>query len=535
MVSARRSVDESTSRLVYEESSRRRVVRAIAFAALLATAWGATANELRVEPRTLQTSDLVTITVSAEGPFADTDAIDIPVQNLTILGAPSVSSQFQWINGETRRSKTFRYRARPGAPGPAMVGPIVLTSGDGQRDTLPPVALQIVPDRAAGSNDPAAVLRELLAAGRDPLFVVAEADKTEVYVGEPLIVTWWLYNASVVQEWQVASVPRLEEFWTEERPRVDSTERVYVGDISMQRLPVRRAVLIPLQSGTQTIAGMTIDATVMRRTRSGPFAIFEGELSAVNYTSAPLTVHVKPIPPGPPVDATGDLAIQCDRAVQQNGGPVVVRVTVGGNGNLRAATAPHFDGQLPGTLRIEGGEVSVSRDDPFSMTRRWRYLIFPSSPGMLEIPPLVMSVFDPRTATRKELRCAASLVEATVAQPPAATAPKTYALPARSRVWPWVTAALLVLLAALIAVPRIRRDLRLRRAAREIVRDATAQEIRTRLEQRVTIDLNEPTERGDAWRALVSLLAAVERDRDLAVDSASELERRVRDVLAASR
>jgi hypothetical protein len=54
------------------------------------------------------------------------------------------------------------------------------------------------------------------------------------------------------------------------------------------------------------------------------------------------------------------------------------------------------------------------------------------------------------------------------------------------------------------------------------------------MEQRVKIPLNEASDRGDAWRALRSLLDAAERERDVAVDAGDELSRRVRDVLRHS-
>jgi len=44
------------------------------------------------------------------------------------------------------------------------------------------------------------ILHELLATNRDPIFVVAEADKRSVFAGEQVIVTWTLYNAANVQQ-----------------------------------------------------------------------------------------------------------------------------------------------------------------------------------------------------------------------------------------------------------------------------------------------------------------------------------------------
>jgi hypothetical protein len=508
------------------------VVRRLFFLFFCALALRAGANELIVDHRRLQLNDLLTITLSVEGVFASADEMNIPLSNLAIVGEPSVSSEFAWPNGPVTRRKVFRYRARALAPGPARVGPLVLEA-DGQRETLPAITIEVLPDRASGSNDAEVVLREMLAADRDPLFVIAEMDKRTAYVGEPVTVTWWLYNAAVVQQWQIVAVPKLVEFWAEELSRNETPERVYVGDVMVQRLPIRRVVLFPLQSGPLRIGGMSVQASVLRRSRRGPFAMFEGDLTETTFTSAPLDLAVRAIPPGPAVDAIGDLTLRCDPPLQKNGGPVVMRVTLSGLGNLRAARPPRFEGAIAGRMQMEGGEVSVARDEgSFAMSRQWRYLLFPEQSGMFEVPPLSMRIFDPAAGTRRDLRCATSFVNAvaaTVAEAPLpAVKPSARPLP-----WPWIAAALVLLLAALFTLPRLRRELSLRSEVRRIVHDGSPAEIRARIEARVPIDLREGSERGDAMRALRSLLDAAERDRDIAVDSEREIERRVREVLEA--
>ena len=516
------------------------MVRSLLGACLLALiAIPIAANELIVDHRRLPAGGLLTITITLEGEFATLNDVNVPLANLAIAGDPSVSSEFAWINGEVTRRKVFRYRARPLAPGPARVGPLVLNASDGQRETLPAIAIEILPDTVSGSNDPETVLRELLAAARDPLFVIAEVDKTSAYAGEPVTVTWWLYNAAVVQQWQVMTVPKLPEFWSEELTRNESPERVYLGDLMVQRLPVRRVVLFPLQSGPAQIGGLTVHASILRRSRRGPFAMFEGDLTETTFTSTPVAIDVKPLPPGPPVDAVGDLTLDCVSPLQENAGPVVMRVRLSGVGNLRAANPPRFEKAVAGTVQIEGGEVSVVRDEgAFAMSRQWRYLILPSQSGTLEVPPLSLRVFDARTEQRRELSCGPAFVNAVMtASPGAPSTPATpLAQPARWSVASGTFAAVLTLvLAVWLAVPRVRRELELRRAVRAIVRDATPAEIRARVEARVPATLRESSERGDAWRALHSLLDAVERDRDIAVDSNREIARRVRDVLESSR
>lgn len=482
-------------------------------------------------------NDLAVITVSLTGSFAANDYVDIPLQNLAFVGDPSVASEFAWINGEVVRRKVFRYRVRPIAPGPAVIGPVELRAEDGQVDRLNAVAVEVRPDRAGASNDPEVVLRELLATQRDPFFVVAVADKQSVYVGEPVVITWLMYNAAAVQQWSVVNVPKLSDFWTEELARTETPEREYVGDSMVQKLPVRRAALYPLRSGHLRIEGLTVEGAIMRRVRSGPFSMFDGELVETAFTSAPVELDVKPIPEGPAVDAVGDLTLTCDTPAQKGSGPVVLRVALSGLGNLRAAEPPRFERGVAGTLQVEGGAVTVSRDDPAAqMTRRWEYLVFPSQTGTLEIPALTMQIFDPKLGARRELRCAATFfpVVATPVPESAAEPPPSSEMQ-REIPWPWVAGGAALLLALLIGAPRVLRERALRREARAIVRDATPAEIRARMEQRVKIPLDEPSDRGDAWRALRSLLDAAERERDIAAGADAELVRRVRDVLATIR
>src|SRR4029077_20475107 len=115
---------------------------------------------------------------------------------------------------------------------------------DGVVERLDAVTIQVVPAVVVGSNDPLTTLHEMIAAQRDPLFVVAEVDKSEAFVGEEIVVTWTMYNATTVQRYGVRDVPRLEDFWTEEIPIQKAEPQQYLlGGMPVQRVPVRRAAL----------------------------------------------------------------------------------------------------------------------------------------------------------------------------------------------------------------------------------------------------------------------------------------------------
>ena len=373
---------------------------------LLFIALPLSANELQVDKRTLSIDDALTITLTLTDAFASADNVQLPLQNLVLDGSPSVSSEFSWVNGQSSRRKVLRYVAHPRGSGAALVGPVTLRGGDGQVETLAPISIQVLPDLAAGSNDPQRILHELLATGRDPIFIVVDADKTSVFAGEQVIVTWTIYNATNVQQHGIGQIPKLADFWVEELDaRNETAQQVFIGGLAMQKLVIRRVALFPLRSGILTVDPISLEAQIMKRTSLGnPFGLFEGSVVDVHRRSSPLTIEARPLPPGPPVAAVGDISLQCSTPIQKNGGPVSMDVVMTGAANLRAVPPPAFARSVDGSVQITEGGVSVKRRGEVVMTRRWRFLIFPATSGMFVIPPLTTAILTP-AGVRRELRC----------------------------------------------------------------------------------------------------------------------------------
>ena len=100
------------------------------------------ANDLSVDKRTILIDESVTITVTLENEFASLDTIRVPIENLAFNGLPSVSSEYQWINGASSRRKIFTYSAHPIGSGTATIGPVTLHGFGGQVETLAPITIQ---------------------------------------------------------------------------------------------------------------------------------------------------------------------------------------------------------------------------------------------------------------------------------------------------------------------------------------------------------------------------------------------------------
>jgi hypothetical protein len=499
------------------------------------------ANELTVDHHTLTLTDSLTITVTLTDDFAKLNSVQLPLQNLVIDGGPSTSSEFQWINGQTFRRKILRWSAHARGAGAALVGPVSLRSPDGQLDTLAPVSIQVLPDAAAGSNDPAKIMRELIATGRDPVFIVAEADRPAVFAGEEVVVTWTMFSATTVQQWGIGDLPPLADFWSEELDvRSEQPQQMVVGGQIAQKLVIRRVALFPLHSGRLTIAPMAINAAVLRRVNTfDPFGMFEGTMIEVRARSAPVSIDVRTLPPGPPVDIVGDVDLNCFAPVQANGGPVSLDVVMAGRANLRGAKPPRFAQPLEGSMQIADRPLSVQRTrDEARMARRWRYLIFPTSSGAMVVPPLTATALT-SAGMRRELRCEQRVLMVKAAEPPRAAPPAPAAKTAEAarRALPWAGVAALALMALAVGVPPLERGRRARRESRALLRDTPA-ETRAAVEAWLVehgIDpaslLREPSDRGDAWRALRSLLDAVEHER--IETGPSELRRRLRELVGS--
>jgi len=509
-------------------------------ALLLLLATVATASELTVDKRTVALDDTITITLSLDDAFAGFDVPAIPMRNLKVDGQPSVASSFQWINGQSSRQKIVRYAAHPLGAGEAIVGPLVLRAGS-QVETLPAIALQVIPDRTTQLTDPAAILRDLIESGRDPIFIVVDADRPRAFAGEEVVVTWTLYNATTVQQYSMVDIPKLDDFWTEEL-RVSENEPVAtrLGGIAAQKLVMRRAALFPLRSGMLTVPPMTVAAAVLRRTQTpNVFGEFEGTVTEVRRRSPAVTIESRPIPPGPPVDVVGDVDMQCSTPLQKNGGPVVIEVAVKGRANLRGVEAPKFAQPIDGTLQVGDARLAVDGSNgDATMTRTWRYLLFPSRSGFMTIPPLVLRTLT-SAGERRDVRCEQRLVEVTRATPeppPPATTPRTFVASVR-RAWiPATVAALLVIVLAIVA-PRIRSTRGTSRDVCNILHTADADinaSVETWLRERgiePAALLLESSDRGDAYRALRSLVDGMRHER--IETSEGELRQRVRDLVIA--
>jgi hypothetical protein len=259
------------------------------------------------------------------------------------------------------------------------------------------------------------------------LWLRLRLDRKEAFVGEQVTATLELVSPVRMVGWDAFRPPALEGFWSEDLgARVhDRVERM--GGAPVRVYTLRKLALFPARAGTLTVEPAELDFRVQigSRDRSG----LVPELRSARRSSRPVSLAVKPLPPGaPPGFEPGNvgewtLLREAPEGIRPAGEPVVVRLVARGSGNLRALSLPGvpaaqglqvFDPAVRDAVRPRGGRLGGTRtvETPVALQRE----------GAVVLPAVEWSFFDPRSGRYRTERLPELRLEAGPA-PPAPPAP----------------------------------------------------------------------------------------------------------------
>jgi hypothetical protein len=516
-----------------------------AAALLFLVAATARASEIQVPSTRVRVDEPFRIAVALEGEEASVDDVDLPLTNLEIDSGPSVSSQYQWMNGVASRKKTFTWLVHALAPGTAAAGPVVIRH-DGGTTTLPAVSVEAVPDVAITTTDPSELLTAYAAAGREQVGLVAEVSNPQPFAGQQTIVTWYLYTAESLRDVRVASPPQLTGFWTEELPVLNEDGELVMlaGEVAARKIPIRRVALFPLASGSVAVPPLEVAIEILQRidNLSGRFGMFEARVAEIRRKSQPLSLTVRPAPSGEGL-AVGRFSISCTPPKVPQQGPVSFEVTVTGDGNLRASGAPQLASRVDAEVSIQDVKTEVERSPAGARLRRtWRFLIHPHRSGSLTVPPVLFRFVDPSKNAVGEIRCGGVTVDVRQASLPSTGIGQSRRSTdsADRRDLMAIVAGVGLLALTVFLFTGVIRSRNRRQVARSLVAE-TARETRHRLDEWFAVRNIDPLRFADGsaaaeeFRAVMVLLEVHDRERTLEPETAAELSRRLERLVRACR
>ncbi len=333
---------------------------------------------------------------------------DMP--DFKIVAGPNIGTQFQWINGRTRSSKSFTYVLIPKKEGQFTIATVEVRAGEKIYRTEP---VQIRVTSAPRNSSPQGqrpvrpldpfegeFTRSRSPAG-DAVFVQAKLDRNSAYLGQQITLSYEIFTQVAITGVQLQENPPLSGFWVEdlEVEKNPKGERQMIDGREYSVYTIKKQALFPTAAGKLKIPSSTFAFS------AGTEAGFLGILTRTETLyrrNQELFVEIKPLPKeGRPADfgnAVGsfNLTTSLDNTQAATGEAVALRVKLEGRGNLKMIPDISLP-QIPDFTVYSSKRADNLR--PFEKNqiggnKIWEYILVPKTPGRQTIPPIRFSYFN---------------------------------------------------------------------------------------------------------------------------------------------
>ena len=355
----------------------------------------------------------VTFTLNCDGQnFRSPD-----LSSFNVLSGPNKSSSISIVNNSYTQSISFTFFLQPKAEGNFKIGPASIEV-QGKRINSNIINLTVVKGSPQQGNNQNNNQGNNQASGISDknLFVRAIVNKSSVFEGEALTVTFKIYTNIDVNSYTVSKAPAFNGFWNQdiEIPNPPPTSVEVIDGVRYTTAVIKKAVLFPQHSGVLSNDTMELECIARIRVRNqrmaDPFGMFNdpffsdafGGVQQVkcNAKSISVKVNVKELPgtaPSTYSGAVGSLTFDAslDKTVTKENEPVNLKFKISGNGNLKLATAP--DVSFPEDLETYDpkiGENYKASDAGVNGSKTIEYIIIPRHEGDYEIPAVTFTYFD---------------------------------------------------------------------------------------------------------------------------------------------
>ncbi len=334
------------------------------------------------------------------------------MRDFAILSGPNQSSSMSFVNGNMSQSLSYSFILAAQREGKFTIGPASIVV-NGKTVTSKALTIEVVKNPSANQNQGGQNRNQEQGSNdNSDLFIRANVDKTKVYVGEQLLVTFKIYTKVNIVQNALTKAPVFNGFWSEDiiSPNQQATLKPEVWDgVQYQVAEIKKTILMPQRSGTLEIGEMVMDIVkrIQQRGRSNSFfdQFFGGGYQDVRVTvrSKPLKVEVMPLPSaGKPLDfngAVGDFGIESrlsntNKTLKSNDATNLY-ITISGKGNFKLIDP--FKLKLPPEIETYDAKINDKISTGItgiSGSRTFDYLLIPRHSGSYKIPELHFSYFD---------------------------------------------------------------------------------------------------------------------------------------------
>ncbi len=222
-------------------------------------------------------------------------------------------------------------------------------------------------------------------------FVMPIPEAKSVFVGEPVIVAYYLYTTQEVRSLNLTEEKDFEGYGKSlyEQPQNLSFERVHYRQQSFKRSLLKKMVLYP-HLAKQIQVPQLVGS--IRYLRYG----FQNR----GFRSEPAYIQVKELPPGAPKGYTGavgvfNLSQRLSDQTLKLGEAVVLTIQINGKGNFNQFTAPKY--QSTPAFQVSTPKIKDQLTSGIKGVRLLQYTIIPKVKGEIKLPAFKFSWLDSKT------------------------------------------------------------------------------------------------------------------------------------------
>jgi BatD DUF11 like domain len=354
-------------------------------------------------------------------------------EGFKIVGGPSQSVSYQYINGRKSFEKSYSYFLQPLKKGTVLIksatieingqvyktNPVKITVGNAvaeERDPYDPYGSPYYQQQRQQTPPPSGAM------GKEGVHLVAEISNSNPYLNEPITVVYKIFvsHRSGVGGWREVQNPKYNNFWSQniDIKQLQVQEGKFKGE-NYRYAVLRKTVLYPQKSGKLTIEPLTLDIEV--EVPSGEVDFFGRpimRMGSKKVSAGSKVISVKPLPEaGKPENFSGavgsfDFKVVPSKTSLKAGESFDLKVSVSGKGNLKLFTLPKP--VVPASLEMYDPAHQENVQTPLTgMTGSISdtYTIIPQSKGNYPIQPLSFTYFDLASKTYKTITSKPIVIE----------------------------------------------------------------------------------------------------------------------------
>jgi len=369
-------------------------------------------------PATVAVGDQLQVTFTINGNGTNFHAPSF--NDFNLLMGPNQSTSMQIINGSVSQSISYTYVLQATKEGTFKFGSATIDAG-GKKISSNQVTVTVVKGNAAAKQQQGGASGgqqggDATVAGVKNVFLKATVDKSNVYQGEGIVVTYKLYTKVNLATYTITKLPALNGFWSQDinsaqqQPQFHSEN--YDG-VSYKVAEIKKMVIFPQRSGALSLdpmEGEVLAQVQVKRQRSNdpfdqffndPFFNFnQWQNVKVALKSDPVKITVRDLPSNAPAAFNGAVGkytvdVALDKKETRAHEPITLKIKISGKGNLKLLEAPKIN--FPAEFETYDPKITsniTATTAGVSGSKTFEYLAIPRNAGEFKIPVSSFSFFD---------------------------------------------------------------------------------------------------------------------------------------------